>query len=228
MLYERHKVWSVLLRLFHWGLALSIVVLVTTGLYIHFPWTNTMVIGGTSSFPVATMRYIHFIAGFVFTASLLVRIYLLLFGNRQEKFWNLLPITPRNIKNLFSTLKCYLYLTDEHDHRQCYLHLTDGHGHWLGHNALAGIVYFITFLVALIQITSGFYMLYPESVFWQKWGLLLLGPQQQGRWIHYLIMWYFIFFSALHIYLVIWNDVRSEEGLISSIFTGIKYTPKKT
>ena len=214
MQYERHQAWSVLLRLFHWAFALSIVTLVTTGLYIHFPWTNTMVIDGSTSFPVATMRYIHFIAGFVFTAALLVRLYLLLFGNRQERFWDFLPITPRNIKNLFATLKYYLYLTDEHDHR-------------LGHNALAGIVYFVTFLVALVQIISGFYLLYPESVFWQKWGLLLLGPQQQGRWLHYLIMWYFVFFAAAHLYIVIWNDARSKEGLISSIFTGTKYTPKK-
>ena len=213
MQFERHPAWSALLRLFHWAFALSIVVLVTTGFYIHYPWTNTMV-EGTSSFPVATMRYIHFLAGFVFTASVLVRLYLLIFGNKQERFWDFLPITPRNIKNLFATLKYYLYLTDEHDHR-------------LGHNALAGIFYFITFLAALVQIISGFYMLYPESVFWQKWGLLLLGPQQLGRWYHYLIMWYFIFFAAAHLYIVIWNDIRSKEGLISSIFNGSKYTPKK-
>jgi Ni/Fe-hydrogenase 1 B-type cytochrome subunit len=213
MQYERHQAWSILLRLFHWSFVLSIVVLVTTGLYVHFPWTNTMVIG-TSTFPVATMRYIHFIAGFVFTAALLVRLYLLVFGNKQERFWDFLPITPRNIGNLFSTLKYYLYLTDEHDHR-------------LGHNALAGIAYFVTFLAAMAQIVSGFYMLYPESVFWQKWGFLFLGPQQQGRGIHYLLMWYFIFFAAVHIYIVVWNDNRSKEGLISSIFTGTKYTPEE-
>jgi len=213
MQYERHLAWSVLLRLFHWVFALSIVVLVSTGLYIHFPWTNTMVIG-TSNFPVATMRYIHFIAGFVFTAALLTRLYLLLFGNRQEKFWDCLPITPRNIKNLVATLKFYLYLTDEYDHR-------------LGHNTLAGIVYSVTLVLALVQIISGFYLLYPESVFWQKWGGLLLKTQQQGRWYHYLIMWYFIFFAAIHLYIVIWHDIQSREGLISSIFTGSKYTPRK-
>ncbi len=212
MHYERHQAWSVLLRIFHWGFALSIVVLVTTGFYINIPWTNTMVIG-SSSFPVATMRSIHFIAGFVFTASLLIRIYLLIFGNRQERFLDFLPISKRNIGNLVSTLKYYLYVTDDHDHR-------------LGHNVLAGTTYFVTFLVAIFQIISGFYLLYPESVFWQKWGLLFLGPQQQGRGIHYFVMWYFMFFAAIHIYIVIWNDVRSREGLISSIFTGTKYLPK--
>lgn len=214
MQYERHLAWSVLLRLFHWLFALSIVVLAVTGLYIHFPWTNTTIINGVSGFPVATMRYIHFIAGFVFTAALAVRIYLLLFGNRQERFWDFVPVTPRNIKNLFSTLKYYSYLTDSCDHR-------------LGHNALAGIVYITTFLVATVQIVSGFFLLYPESVFWQKWGLTLLGSQQQGRGGHYLILWYFLFFVAMHLYIVVWNDIRSKEGLISSIFTGSKYTPKK-
>ena len=215
MLYERHQAWSVLLRLYHWAFALSIMVLVTTGLYIHFPWTNAMVIDKASSFPVATMRYIHFLAGFVFTAALSTRLYLLVFGNRQERFWDFLPITPRNIKNLFATLKYYLYLTDEHDHR-------------LGHNALAGSAYFLTFLVALVQITTGFYLLYPESAFWEKWGIQLLGSQQQGRGLHYLLMWYFVFFVVVHLYIAIWNDIRSKEGLISSIFTGAKYTPGKT
>jgi Ni/Fe-hydrogenase 1 B-type cytochrome subunit len=213
MQYERHKAWSVLLRLFHWSFALSIITLLITGLYIHFPWTNTMVIGA-SSFPVATMRYIHFLAGFVFTAALLTRIYLLIFGNRQERFWDFLPITPRNIKNLFSTIGYYLYLPVEHEPRA-------------GHNALAGIAYFATFIAAAAQLVSGFFLLYPEMTIWQKYGVQLFGSQQQARGIHYLLMWYFIVFIAVHIYIVIWNDARSKEGLISSIFTGVKYLPEE-
>lgn len=208
MRYERKYAWSVLLRLFHWSFALSIVVLVTTGFYIHFPWTNTM-IEGSSTFPVATMRFIHFIAGFVFTGALLARLYLLLFGNRQERFWDFLPITPKNIKNLFVTLRHYAYLGKGEDR--------------LGHNSLAGIAYFITFIVAALQIVSGFTLLYPESAAWQSWGQRLFGAQQQTRWMHYLFMWYFLFFAAVHIYIVVWNDIHSGEGLISSIFSGRKY-----
>jgi len=213
MRYELHYTWSILLRLFHWCFALSIVTLVVTGLYIHFPWTNTYLEGDTC-FPVATMRYIHFIAGFVFTGAMLARLYLLIFGNKQERFWDFLPVTPKNIANLFQTLKFYLYFTDKHTPRP-------------GHNVLAGIAYVITFFVALLQIVSGFYMLYPESVTWQKWGILLLGPQQQGRFLHYLFMWYFIIFAAVHVYIVVWNDIKSKEGLISSIFNGTKFIPPK-
>jgi len=208
--YTQHHAWSVLLRLFHWTFALSIVVLTVTGLYIHYPWTNTM-LEGHSTFPVATMRYIHFLAGFTFTCALLVRLYLLLFGNRQERFWDFLPLSRRNLANMVSTLRHYLYL---------------GRGeHRLGHNSLAGIAYLLTFLVAGLQIVSGFFMLYPESAAWQKWGLLLVGSQQQGRWLHYLGMWYFAGFAILHVYIVIWNDIHSGEGLISSIFSGRKYMP---
>jgi len=213
MQYTRQQAWSILLRLFHWCFVLSIITLVITGLYIHFPWTNTM-LEGSSTFPVATMRYIHFIAAFAFTGALLARLYLLLFGNRQERFWDFLPITPRNIKNVVATVKYYLYLGSPEEHR-------------LGHNALAGIVYFITFIVAALTILSGFYMLYPESAAWQSWGLTLFGTQQQARFLHYLFMWYFIIFAATHVYIVIWNDIRSKEGMISAMFNGTKYLSGK-
>ncbi len=209
MTYQSRYAWSVLFRLFHWAFALSIVTLVVTGLYVNSPWTNT-VLEGSRSFPMATMRYLHFLAGFIFASAVAVRLYLWLFGNRQEKFWDSAPVTPRNIRNLFSTMAYYTYLTDRHETR-------------LGHNALAGTVYLATIVLALIQLVSGFYMLYPESVFWQKWGVALFETQQQARFIHHLLMWYFIIFAFFHLYIVIWNDIKSPEGLISSIFCGRKF-----
>ncbi len=213
MVYEKIKVWGVLLRLYHWTLVLSIVALVATGFYINNPWTNTT-LEGSVAWPMATMRYIHFLAGYCFTAAILVRLFLLLFGNRQERIMDFLPITPRNIKNLFATVKCYLYIGNEHDER-------------LGHNVLAGTTYLLTFVLALLQLVAGFFLLFPEAVFWQGLGGALFETQQQARFIHHLLMWYFLIFALVHIYLVIWNDLRSSEGLISSIFTGNKFKPGK-
>ena len=212
MHYEKKYVWSVLFRLFHWAFALSIICLVITGWYIHEPWTNSW-FEGSRSFPMATMRYIHFVAGFVFTASVMVRLYLFFAGNREERFLSAVPITPKNIKNIFTTLAYYVYLTDRHEQR-------------LGHNVIAGSAYLVTYLMGVIQLFSGFFMFYPESMTWQSWGVGLFGSQQQGRFIHYLIMWYFLFFASLHLYLLIWNDMKSPEGLISSIFTGNKFKEK--
>lgn len=213
MNYEIKNVWGVLLRLFHWSLVLSIVVLVVTGLYVNSPWTNTT-LEGSVSFPMATMRYFHFVAGYLFTAAVLVRIFLYFFGNRQERIWDILPLTPRNIKSLFTTLSYYSYISDKNDDR-------------LGHNVLAGMVYIVTMIAALFQLMSGFYLLYPESGFWQGLGNTIYGSQQEGRFVHHLLMWYFILFAFTHVYIVIWNDLKSPEGLVSSIFNGKKFKQKK-
>lgn len=212
MNYEVKNVWSVLLRLFHWSLVLSIVALAVTGFYINTPWTNTT-LEGSVSFPMATMRYIHFLAGYLFTAAVLVRIFLYFFGNRHERIWDILPVTPRNLKSLITTLGYYSYISDSHDER-------------LGHNVLAGIVYIVTIVAAVFQLSSGFYMLYPEAGFWQSTGGWLFNSQQEGRFLHHLLMWYFILFAFTHVYMVIWNDLKSPEGLVSSIFTGKKFSPK--
>ncbi len=213
MTYEKQKCWSILLRLYHWALALSIIFLVVTGFYIHSPWTNTM-IEGSASFPMAWMRYIHFVAAYVFTAAVLTRIFLYIFGNAQERILDTLPVTGRNIKNLTKTLLLYSYVSDEHDER-------------LGHNVLAGTTYLITIIVAVFQLISGFYLLFPEATFWQGWGVSIFGNQQDARFVHHLLMWWFIIFVVVHLYLVIWNDIKGPEGLVSSIFTGVKFKHKK-
>ena len=208
MSYEKIKVWSILLRLYHWAFAGSIVTLVISGFYINSPWSNTL-LEDQGRFPMAIMRYSHFLAGFIFTAALLIRIFLLLFGNKFERFLDFAPLTLRNLKELPKQIMTYLYLRKGDQH--------------LGHNVLAGSAYLLTIFFALGQIISGFYLLYPESTSWQWWGLTFFGPQQQARNIHHLLMWYFIIFAFVHIYLVIWNDLTSRDGIISSIFTGDKF-----
>jgi Ni/Fe-hydrogenase 1 B-type cytochrome subunit len=210
--YEKHQCWSILLRLFHWMFALAIVFLVVTGFYINNPWTNTM-IEGSASFPMATMRYIHFIAAYTFSAAVLIRLFLYIFGNAQERIWDFLPVTKRNLNNLKMTLLNYSYISDKHDAR-------------LGHNILAGLTYIITVIAAIFMIASGFFMLYPEAPFWQNLGGTLFGSQQFARFLHHLTMWWFMIFAVIHIYFLIWNDNKNPEGLISSIFTGDKFKHK--
>lgn len=209
MRYEKKPVWGILLRLYHWSLAISIIFLVVTGFYIGDPWTNTKLLH-TGSFPMGEMRYYHFLAGYLFTAAVLLRIFLWFFGNKNEVVWDFLPITSRNIGNLVRTVLRYLYISDSH-------------GEKLGHNAFAGIFYLITIIAGILQLVGGFYLLYPESAFWQGFGGAFYASQQNARFIHHLLMWYFIIFAFIHIYIVVWNDITSPEGLISSIFNGKKF-----
>ena len=88
---------------------------------------------------------------------------------------------------------------------------------------LAGSAYLVTFVAAVFQIVTGFYMLYPESASWQALGYMMAGTQQNARFIHFLLMWYFLVFATVHIYMRSWNDITSGEGIISSIFNGYKF-----
>ncbi len=218
MAYEKKKCWSILLRLYHWAFALSIVTLCITGFYINNPWTKSLT-EGSASWPMAYMRFVHFVAGYVFTAAVLTRIFLYLFGNKQERILEHLPVTPRNVKSFFNTVLRYSYIKDEPDEDR------------LGHNVAAGLTYVITIILAVFQFISGFYMLYPELALWNGWlweglGVTIFGSQQSARFIHHLIMWWFLYFVLVHIYLVIWNDLKHPEGLVSSIFTGVKFIRK--
>lgn len=211
--YEKENAWGVLFRLFHWAFALSIVALVISGFYIHGPWVDSY-IEGRASFPMAFARYVHFVAGFVFISALIARFYLWFFGNRQERILDSLPVTPKNIKNFFKTIIYYLYLADHNDER-------------LGHNALSMLFYVILLFLGVAQALSGLYLLYPENSTFSSIGLLFFGPQQVARLIHHVIMWAFMVFVLIHLYIVIWNDIWAPEGLISSIFNGKKFRPKK-
>ncbi len=210
--FRRVKVWSILLRLFHWAFALSIWVLLITGYYIHHPFALGPWEGVPTSFIMAKVRFLHFAAGFIFLAALLVRFYLLIFGNRYERFWDFLPVTPTNLKRLWHTIKAYLYLEEHRSHG--------------GHNPLAGTVYFGLFILSVFMILSGLFMLYPENPTFASWGFSLFGNQQVARMFHYLLFWVYLIFFGLHLYLVVWNDIFGKEGIVSSIFSGRKFLPK--
>jgi Ni/Fe-hydrogenase 1 B-type cytochrome subunit len=212
MQYEKKFAWSWLLRLYHWGMALSVLVLAATGLYINHPVTSSLTGGG--HFAMADIRYIHFIAAFAFSSAIIARIYLAIFGNRQESLFSLIRHLPAYIADGWHALRGYLYL-EKFQHKG------------LGHNGLATLSYFLTFMMAIFQIISGFYLLYPESPFWQSWGLAIFGPQQAARYVHHLVMWYFAIFAVVHVYIIIWNEVKNSEGLLSSMLGGYKFKPRK-
>jgi len=212
--YEEKHVWSILLRLYHWSLVIALIALTVTGFYINSPWTQTT-LEGAGHYPIQTMRNIHGLAGYLFTAAILVRLYLLLFGNRQERIMSMLPLTRRNLRNMINAVRAYFYLHDDPTEVR------------LGHNILAGTTYIITFVMALFQIAGGFYLRLPENTFWQTVGVTLFSNQQHARFIHHLLMWYFIIFTVVHVYLVIWNELKHRDGVISSILSGNKFRPRR-
>jgi Ni/Fe-hydrogenase 1 B-type cytochrome subunit len=213
-LYKRVFVWSGPLRLFHWVFAISIAVLILTGLYIHNPITTTSseLSEFRPSFLMAMIRYYHFVAAYFFISAFILRVYLLFFGNKYERITNFLPINRENALSFWQTLKFYLYLTDEHELR-------------VGHTVLAGVIYTLLFLASLVMILTGLYLLYPEVGIIKKLGVMLFGTQQTARFIHYFLHWAFTLFILIHLYIAIWNELRAPEAIISGMFSGTKFLP---
>jgi len=209
--YKRVFVWSGPLRLFHWFFAISIAVLILTGLYIHNPIATTSS-EFRPSFLMTMIRYFHFVAAYFFISAFILRVYLLFFGNKYERITDFLPINRENALSFWQTLKFYFYLTDEHELR-------------VGHTILAGVIYTLLFLASLVMILTGLYLLYPEVGIIKKLGGMLFGTQQTARFIHYFLHWAFTFFILVHLYVAIWHELRAPEAIISGMFSGTKFLP---
>lgn len=97
----------------------------------------------------------------------------------------------------------------------------------IGHNTLASVIYFGTFLAFLLQCITGFglYAKTSPSAFPQlfAWTVPLMGGDLAARQIHHFLMWFFILFAIVHIYLVFYHDYIERRGEASSIIGGWKF-----
>src|ERR1039457_3832485 len=88
----RVYVWEQPVRVSHWLIFLLVVVLSFTGYYIHNPF---IVAKSTRTFLMATMRFIHVVAGFGFISAFLLRLYWFFMGNNWSNWRGFVPIRRR-------------------------------------------------------------------------------------------------------------------------------------
>jgi Ni/Fe-hydrogenase 1 B-type cytochrome subunit len=207
-------VWEFPVRLTHWLNALSITALFVTGLYVGAPYFHAV---SEDQLIMAQMRYIHFIAGYVFTVSVLIRIYWWFAGNKYARLNQFIFVNSERWKDTIDTALYYVFLKKDIPHDP-------------GHTGIAGLTYFCMFMLFLLQILTGF-ALYSEThvgAFWTLMGGWLFSLIGTGtvRLIHHLIMWAIGIFLILHIYIGWHNDIAERNGLMSSIFSGYKTIEK--
>lgn len=214
--YQWVYLWSWPIRAMHWVAAVSIVVLVVTGFFIGRPY---FVAGGESGSPyvMGTVRLIHYLAAAVFVMTGIVRLYWLFAGNKFERWHALLPVTPKDFVNLFRQVKHYALLDRAGEEP-----------HYLGHNPLQQFSYTAVYLLALIQVITGFALYVqatPQSWPFQVFGWVIpgLGGLQTVRFIHHVTTWAFLIFIPMHIYFATRADVLEHEGSISSIVSGGRF-----
>lgn len=214
---QRVRVWDRVVRTTHWLIALSILSLAITGIYIGKPY---LVVPGPAGehFVMGTMKVIHFYSAIVFTLAVLSRILWMFVGPRRARWWNFIPTTKERWKDLVGTFRFYTFLKVDPPPAA-------------GHNALAGFAYFFVFLLYLLMIFTGLAMYSVgadvHSVMnWFSFLLPVFGGPQMARWIHHVAMWLLIGFFVHHIYSATYMAIIDKTGVIDSMFSGNKWLPK--
>jgi Ni/Fe-hydrogenase 1 B-type cytochrome subunit len=211
----RAYAWEFPVRFTHWINFLCIISFTVTGLYIGYPYSHAI---SANQYIMGWIRFVHFTTGYVFLMSFVIRLYWAFMGNQYANWRVWFPFTPRRWKDLVGALAFYLFIR----RKPPYV---------VGHSALAGITYFVVFLLFLFQIFSGF-ALYSQSQ--QGFIFTILGGWLAGimnlqtiRLWHHLVMWVILAFVIVHVYIAWYLDKAEKNGLMGSIFNGYKFVTGK-
>ncbi len=216
---KRVYVWQLPVRFYHWLNFLAVLVLAVTGYIIASP--PAVQSGSEASFGYwfGTVRFLHFLAAFVFFFNFLFRIYWGFVGNKYADWKNFIPYRKDQWKEIIDVLKVDILQLKVQPLKS------------VGHNALAGFTYFLTFLAFLFQSITGFGMYSAMSdSFLPKlfaWVVPLMGGDFAVRKWHHMMMWFFIIFAIIHVYLVFYHDYVEGRGVTSSMVGGWKFIEKE-
>jgi Ni/Fe-hydrogenase 1 B-type cytochrome subunit len=213
--YRRVYVWEFPVRLYHWVNAICVAVLIVTGFLIGRPlaiaWSNE----AYQQYWFGTIRFTHFVTAFVFFFNFLVRIYWGFVGNEYARWTHFLPITRYQWREMREVLRVDILQT------RAKRLIT------IGHNSLAGLIYFLSFLAFLFQSVTGFALYSSMSTSWLAsrfaWVVPLMGGDFAVRQWHHAFMWFFVVFAIIHIYLVFYHDYVEGRGTTSSMVGGWKF-----
>jgi len=215
---ERVYVWELPVRLTHWLIFFSILILSATGYYIGHPFIS---VPGPAKdhFVMGMARAVHLYTAIVFTLAVLVRIYWLFVGNGYARWSEFIPLSLQRLRSLWTTFLYYSFLGRDPDD-------------YPGHNALAALTYAAIFAIYLIMIATGlalYTVVASASSAFQAFGFLvpLFGGLQMARLIHHVGMWVVLIFAVLHIYFVLLSSIIERFGIFDSIFSGYKFIPRR-
>jgi Ni/Fe-hydrogenase 1 B-type cytochrome subunit len=208
--FARVRVWDGVVRSTHWLIAVSILILSITGIFIGYPFG-----GGIS---MTTVKVVHFYTAIVFTLSVGVRILWMFTGTLHARWRNFVPVDSDRAKGVGTVLSYYLCL-------RVYPPF------FVGHNPLAGLSYLIVFFFYLLMIVTGWGLYgvgaHVESPF-RRFDEFLpwFGGPQSARWFHHVGTWFLIWFAIHHVYSAVLFSVVEKNGIIESIFSGYKWFPR--
>jgi len=210
-------VYAAPVRIWHWVMTLSIIVLVATGLLIAYPPPT---VGGEASdhFLFGYIRFAHFTAGYMLAISWLVRVYWAIVGNDYTRQLFLVPVWSRPWwAEFWNDIKTYAFMPSAKELR------------YVGHNPMAQLaMFFMATLGSFFMIITGFAM-YSEGAgkgSWSDrlfgWVIPLFGQSQDVHTYHHLCMWLIVMFTIVHLYMVVRQEITTKESILSTMIGGYR------
>jgi Ni/Fe-hydrogenase 1 B-type cytochrome subunit len=204
------------IRINHWGMVISIFILIVTGFYIAGPFT--VYEGETvKKFFMGDVRFVHILFGIFLSFIFIWRVYLAFFSKFHADWKDFFAFTdwPNTVKQL----KFYALVSKEPaEHKYLY-----GPMQSLAYGGLMVMILFIV-LTGVILMGAGYHagltgLIYKIVKPFEN----LVGGLAMVRWIHHILTWCFILFVVVHIYMAFWYDVMFRQGTVSSMISGIVY-----
>ena len=181
-------------RFTHWAHTLDTVILVLSGLQIHYP--GFAVFGAMQN-----ARFLHLVSAYLFVAIGVYHTYIFFaLGKHRISMPGLFDFS-----EVGPILKYYLHLSREKPIVEKY-------------NVLQKFGYFLLFAVSVLQSLLGFALytyLWPAQF---AFVYAVFGDAVQIRIWHTTIMWLFLSFTALHVYLVVTEDRRMVKAMIDGYY----------
>jgi Ni/Fe-hydrogenase 1 B-type cytochrome subunit len=161
-------VWELPVRAYHWINAIALVTLCVTGYLIGAPIRAFYAAEAYQQYWFGTVRFIHFVAAFVYVFNFLARLYWGFVGNTYARWPNYFPLQKAQRQEIAEVIKADVLQTQLHGPIST------------GHNALAGLIYFFTFLAFVAQTITGFRALLQHEQFVAA-AYVCLGCAAAGR-----------------------------------------------
>lgn len=203
------RVWRLPVRVLHWLLVLSIVVLALTGFYIGTP--SLLPASGQL---MATVRTVHIAFGWLQIAVVFARFGWMFLDDHYGRWNQFVPTTRKRRRLLIDTVLYYSF-------RRATPPAV------AGHNPLASLAYLGVFGLLLVQGLTGAALQSLDHVGGTLWTLtgswvFNLAAIPVVRLVHHLIMWVLIAFVLQHVYSAVLVDTEEHSGEVSSIISGRK------
>ncbi|GAB4262306.1 MAG: Ni/Fe-hydrogenase, b-type cytochrome subunit [Deferrisomatales bacterium] len=216
---------TVIMRILHWVLALSIVACFVTGLYIATPMVLRPVgYGPSDTLVMGSVRLVHFVFAMLVDVAFLVWFYLFFFSLEHPFVQSILPFG-RRLGEAGQMLRHYFTLKHKPPTQDPDVDPLNAYGFLL--------IHFLVF----VQMITGFALMRPTfshaNSLVPLWPWILRVSEQLSvavfgtivtvRQVHHLAAFVIVALAMVHIYLQVWRDIFWTEGHISVVVSGYKY-----